>query len=69
MLLGPDFNRCCWIVYDVIVSLTRIGVVLFGVVVILHLFAVLYSFLLFVCHILMIEFYNIFDDSKKKKLK
>jgi hypothetical protein len=43
-----------------------IGVVLFGVVVMLHLFAVLYSFSPFVCFILMVEFYNIFADFKKK---
>jgi hypothetical protein len=43
-----------------------IGVVLFGVVVMLHLFAVLYSFSPFVCFILMVEFYNIFADLKNK---
>jgi ABC-type transport system involved in cytochrome bd biosynthesis fused ATPase/permease subunit len=51
--------------YDVIVSLTWISVVLFGVVVMLHLFAVLYFFTPLVCLILMVEFYNIFADSKK----
>jgi hypothetical protein len=42
------------------------GVVLFGVV-LLHLFAVCTLSSSFVCLILMVEFNNIFADSKKKK--
>jgi hypothetical protein len=43
-----------------------IGVVLFSVVVMLYLFAILYSFSPFVCFILMVDFYNIFADYKKR---
>jgi hypothetical protein len=42
------------------------GVVLFGVIVLLHLFAGCTLSSPFVCLILMVEFYNIFADSKKK---
>jgi hypothetical protein len=39
---------------------------LWCVIGVLHFFAVLYSFSLYVCLILMVERYNIFADSKKK---